>query len=125
MNQYLFIFIVIILIRYKVYRVTPKTNAHAQILKIFEKDVNFDFWSPLRGLNQPIDVMVPPGYQKMFGHLMAFHKFESSVLIENVEKVFKEERERRALSPKVPQGKISFTSYHRYSEVGAMLKMED
>lgn len=61
--------------------------------------------------------MVPPNYQKIFENILRFQDIKTSLLIDDVQEVFRQEKLRNLLSPRTNLGDISFTKYHRYNEV--------
>lgn len=63
----------------------PETLDAAKILKQFEDDTNFDFWSEVRGINLPVDVMVSPIAQEDFEEFLNIENIDYSVLVEDVE----------------------------------------
>lgn len=75
----------ILLFRYKVYQVVPETNDQANLIHEIQYDNNFDFWSEIRLLNAPVDVMVAPLAQKGFEAVLNREAIEYSTIIENVQ----------------------------------------
>lgn len=71
---------------YKTYRVTPTTIEQANSLKTLEKLFELDFWSTLRSLNKPVDVMVKPKFQSSFEYMLHMHNIKYETLIEDVER---------------------------------------
>lgn len=63
----------------------PKTLDEAKILKEFEDDVNFDFWSDIRALNLPVDIMVSPVAQGDFENFLSSENIDYTTLIDDVE----------------------------------------
>ena len=55
------------------------------IVKLYEESSSLDFWKEPRGLNIPIDVMVPPGHAKTFVQLMRAFKIDYRVKIADVQ----------------------------------------
>lgn len=55
-------------------------------LKTFENNAYFDFWSSLRRVDSPVDVMVNPVAQDMFEDSLQTYHIEYETLIENVQK---------------------------------------
>lgn len=63
----------------------PSTVSEANILKQFEDDENFDFWSEIRSLNSPVDIMVSPKAQLDFENFLDIEGIDYTIFIEDVE----------------------------------------
>lgn len=72
--------------RYKVYEVVPKSLDEAELIHDFSDDINFDFWSEVRALDTPVDVMVAPSAQYAFEDILNSKNIEYTTLIDDVEK---------------------------------------
>uniref|UniRef100_V5GRX6 Zinc carboxypeptidase A 1 n=1 Tax=Anoplophora glabripennis TaxID=217634 RepID=V5GRX6_ANOGL len=106
---------------YKAYSVTPKTLGQAKILKEFEDDEHFDFWSEFRALNSSVDVMVSPKAQLDFENFLSSEGIDYTIFIENVEEKIQEENKRQKRSALVTRGDVSFTEFMRYDDITAYL----
>lgn len=71
--------------RFKVYQVTPKTVSQALILKEFENDENFDYWTEIRSPNLPVDIMVSPLSQNNFETIMRNENIDYRISVDDVE----------------------------------------
>ena len=78
--------IIILVSRYKVYKIVTKTEAEAALLRTFESNENFDFWSSINKVGKPISVMVAPNAQSQFEFILKTTKMHFSVEIEDVER---------------------------------------
>nr|XP_022916572.1 zinc carboxypeptidase-like [Onthophagus taurus] len=107
---------------YKVYKVTPRSQDQADFLKSLEDSGEFDFWDHTRLLEYPVSIMVKPALQASFENVLNLKYMHYSILIDDVERVFKFEREAQLRAPKVEKGRISFTEYHRYGVIQAYLE---
>lgn len=72
--------------RYKVYQVTPKNEQEVDVLKHLETYELIDFWSPLRKVGGPVNIMVPPSIKNYFFEILNAANIQYTVLIENVER---------------------------------------
>lgn len=72
--------------RYKVFKVTPQTEKHGKLLEPFQENEEFDFWSELRKLGYPANIMVSPSAQQMFISFLQSHNIPHELTIEDVEK---------------------------------------
>ncbi|KAJ8970943.1 hypothetical protein NQ317_008290 [Molorchus minor] len=106
---------------YKVYQVIPKSLSEAKLLKEYENDGDFDFWSDVRELNLPVDVMVSPSSQHEFEQTLDTENLDYDILIENVQEKIEEEDMRQMISPRVTTGEVTFTEYMRHDDILAYL----
>lgn len=67
------------------YQVTPDSLDEANTLKQFENDEHFDFWSDIRFLSLPVDIMVSPLGQNNFETVLKSTNIDYSISIDNVE----------------------------------------
>ncbi|GJQ71040.1 hypothetical protein Trydic_g950 [Trypoxylus dichotomus] len=102
---------------YKTYLVTPTNIRDLRMLNYFISVEGVDFWNQIRGVNDPVSVMVAPNMQKSFVSIMEMYNTQYEVLIENVESTMQAERLRQSRAPKVENGRISFTAYQRYGVI--------
>nr|XP_022916621.1 carboxypeptidase B-like [Onthophagus taurus] len=107
---------------YKVYQVIPTNEIHAEVLKVFRENEEYDFWSKTNILGESVNIMVKPALQNSFVKILETNKIEYSILIDDAESVFQEERLRQTRAPKIEKGKISFDKYHRYEDIQAYLE---
>lgn len=107
--------------RFKLFRVTPKTQLDLDFLHALEVMAPFDFWSKLpiepKGT---VDIMVAPPTLAYFTQHLDYHKMPYKILIEDVEKIISKDRQ-KALSDTLESREISFTRYNRYDEVFSLL----
>nr|XP_022916633.1 carboxypeptidase B-like [Onthophagus taurus] len=106
---------------YKVYQVAPVTEQDGEILKSLKESGQYDFWSNVKFLGQKVSIMVKPELQANFTNILNLNNLDYTVLIENAENVFQQEREKQSRAPKVEKGRINFTQYHRYEAIEAYL----
>ncbi|XP_018567158.1 carboxypeptidase B [Anoplophora glabripennis] len=107
---------------YKVYQVTPQSMDEALALKTFENNGYFDFWSSLRSVGAPVDIMVNPIAQDMFEDFLQNYNIKYDVLIENVQETINKNVQGRSSTRAVEQGQVSFTEFMRYDEITAYLQ---
>ncbi|RZC35009.1 Peptidase M14 and/or Propep M14 domain containing protein [Asbolus verrucosus] len=108
---------------YKVYKVVPKTEVENQYLKAMQLSKDFDFWSKINKVGNPVVVMVSPKAQSKFEEYLKISKIEYNVQIENVESTIQAEREyHRAKQAQKTGLKISFDQYYRHAEINAYLE---
>ncbi|KAJ8922113.1 hypothetical protein NQ315_004047 [Exocentrus adspersus] len=107
---------------FKVYRVTPKSVDEAELIKSFENDIYFDFWTDMRAIDAPVDIMVHPETQDMFEDALQSYNVTYDILIENVqETIDKDTVVRTRASARVEAGSVTFTEFMRYDEITAYL----
>ncbi|VEN44966.1 unnamed protein product [Callosobruchus maculatus] len=75
-----------------VYRVTPKTRQHVEVLKYLEKEGWIDFWTPLRSNAYPVDIMVAPGVKRNLEIMLEDYGIDTTNLISNVQEVIDEQK---------------------------------
>ncbi|KAJ8922112.1 hypothetical protein NQ315_004046 [Exocentrus adspersus] len=107
---------------YKVYQVTPRTRVEADLLREFEEDIHFDFWSEIRAVDFPVDIMVAPGAQEEFEDFLDNQNLEYTTIIENVEEKIQEEDSRQRRQVRVDRGNVTFTEYMRHDEILAYIE---
>ncbi|KAJ3662739.1 hypothetical protein Zmor_007070 [Zophobas morio] len=57
---------------FKVYRVVPKSNEAVEILRALEESDNvYDFWTEVKGVGHPVDIMVAPHLKYRFSDALA------------------------------------------------------
>ena len=79
-------FILLFFFSYQLYQVTPKDKSSFEALvQLYEKSENYDFWTEPRGINDAIDIMVPPAYISVFVQLLETFQMEYRVKIVNVQ----------------------------------------
>lgn len=101
---------------YKVYRLIPNDEETFKILKQIEVGgelSNYNFFSPLVKVGDPVDLMVPPHQVDYIENLAKSRGMNASVLMENVQKYIDNE----GLRPESRAGSFDWTSYHTYDEV--------
>ncbi|GJQ71042.1 hypothetical protein Trydic_g952 [Trypoxylus dichotomus] len=99
---------------YTVYQLYPKHKEQVELIRNFSKDASFDFWSAPKLPRFPTTVMVARDAQEFFTQALHMNHIDYTILIENVESVIGAERNRQQAVPRLKQGRISFSEYHRY-----------
>lgn len=102
---------------YKVYEMHPKTIQDINFLKSLEDDLNVDYWTITKIPNKPVVAMVEPQNKERFEINLRLSNIKWNVLIEDYSKSLERERIDQRLAPIVDKGRISFTQYHRYSDI--------
>ncbi|KAF5301246.1 hypothetical protein FQR65_LT00946 [Abscondita terminalis] len=107
---------------FKVYRIRAKTQKQLKLLVELNKNAHVDLWSPLRSNAHPTDVMIHPIHEQAYKLTLDLYGIQHEVLIENVEKMIKNERalQNQARSLRLKK-KISFTQYNRFDQINAYL----
>lgn len=106
---------------YKVYRLVPNDEETFKILKQIEVGgelSNYNFFSPLVKVGDPVDLMVPPYQVDYIDNLAKSRGMNASVLMENVQKYIDNE----GLRPESRAGSFDWTSYHTYDEYNTYLR---
>lgn len=67
------------------YKVTPKNDVQALLLKSFEINEDYDFWSELRRPGHDTSIMVAPNAQESFKGFLDDNGIPYETVIENVE----------------------------------------
>ncbi|XP_018567135.1 carboxypeptidase B-like [Anoplophora glabripennis] len=106
---------------YKVYQVTPKSLYEAYILKEFEHDEHFDFWTEIRSINLPVDIMVSPLAQNNFEAIMKSANIDYFVNIDDVEASLQNEENTSGRSI-VTRGSVTFSDFMRHDDINAYLE---
>lgn len=70
---------------YKVYKVSPLNDIQALLIKTFEGNDEYDFWSSPRRAGHDTTVMVTPSEQENFKSILNSYEIPYKTLIENVE----------------------------------------
>lgn len=84
---------------YKVYTVIPRDIQQIRILQNLD---GYDFWSRMKGMGLPVDIMVPPELRRDFENVTYSNKIPVSVKINNVqEKIGRTTRKRRSTFEKM------------------------
>lgn len=78
---------------YKVYRFIPQNEEERQVLlELQNSNLGVMFWKGVRGLGQPVDVMIPPHLQgDLVSSLSKRKDMSVSVFVEDVQKLIDEE----------------------------------
>ncbi|KAK5642669.1 hypothetical protein RI129_008836 [Pyrocoelia pectoralis] len=106
---------------YKLYRVHPTSEGQVDLLKKINDDRKIDFWSSLRFSGKPIDVMVEPATQSLFTSFLNMNGIAHEIVIDNIERIVKQEKMQQLLAPRSSRGSISFNKFHRFDEINAYL----
>ncbi|EFA05749.1 Zinc carboxypeptidase A 1-like Protein [Tribolium castaneum] len=101
---------------FQVYRLTPRSQKAVQALRELEEN-GYDFWTSVRGVNQPVDVMVPPHYKHRFNDFIRLNEFDAQIYIPDVQKLIDNERPQTRKSVG-----LEWTDYHTLDEINDWLK---
>jgi hypothetical protein len=66
--------------------VVPKTEIENVYLNSLASSADFDFWSTINKVGNPVTVMASPKVQRMFEDYLKTNNLEYNVEIENVER---------------------------------------
>lgn len=72
------------------YKVTPRTPQHGELLLLWQDNESIDFWEQVSKKGQSSRVMVAPDLQTRFAAFLTKHNIEHELIIENVERYRKE-----------------------------------
>ncbi|RZC41101.1 zinc carboxypeptidase [Asbolus verrucosus] len=76
-----------------VHRLTPKTTEAVKALRALEEAPSgYDFWTAIRGVGYPVDVMVPPHLKYRFNDVINSGEFDAEVYISDVQKLIDNEK---------------------------------
>jgi murein tripeptide amidase MpaA len=106
---------------YKVYKVVPKTEIENVYLNSLASSADFDFWSTINKVGNPVTVMASPKVQRMFEDYLKTNNLEYNVEIENVESTIETERQYHRSKEALKSGRISFDQYLRHDQINAYL----
>lgn len=67
------------------YSVTPKSQKDLIVLQEIYETEKFDFWSTMKALDRPTNIMASPELKELLVSTLEAHKLEYEVLIDNVE----------------------------------------
>lgn len=98
---------------YTVYRVTPYSNNGIKTLLDWQENLKFDFWTSVRAIGVPVDIMIPPHYKRTFNSLLQTEDMSYTVLIDNVQ----EKIDGEGLRPESAAGTFDLKHYHTLDEV--------
>lgn len=98
---------------YKVYTVLPTNTTHLNILRNLERHGEYNFWTDIKNVAMPVDVMVPPHLSSDFQDLISNHKMSSSLKINNVQ----DKIERLARKRRSTVKQMDWYDYHDGEEV--------
>ncbi|KAJ8927936.1 hypothetical protein NQ314_019567 [Rhamnusium bicolor] len=105
---------------HKLYRLIPKDEKSLIALKELQ-DVElsgYDFWSYVKAVGVPVDIMVSPHLVKELQNMVETLGIDSEVLMENVQ----EQIDNEGLRPQSRAGTFDWTSYHTYDEYNTFLQ---
>lgn len=100
---------------YSVYSITPNNTVALNILKDWEETRynEFNFWSPVTTLYNPVDIMVPQHLKGFVERIAKTTGMSSKIFIENVQELIDKEKGQNILR----SGSFGWTSYHTLDEV--------
>lgn len=105
--------------RYDFYRVyTVQVHSYEQMLQMRSmqvQDTSYDFWTDVKAVGDPVDVMVPPHKRGEFTDLMDKNGYEYAIKIQNVQERIDEEM------PSVKPRALGWESYYRLDDIYAFL----
>ncbi|EFA09249.1 carboxypeptidase B [Tribolium castaneum] len=106
---------------YKVYKFVTKTHLQNVYLQSLEAIPDFDFWSKINTVGNPVTVMVPPRFQTKIEDYLKLNNLEFSIEIENVGSAIHAEKHYHKSRQALGLGKITFDQYLRHAEINAYL----
>lgn len=104
---------------YTVYRITPKTDYAVEILQDWhDKQNEFDFWLPVKGVGTPVDIMIPPKHNSIFEKLTDTEDMNIKRMIRNVQDLIDKENQKSVSTGVRSAGSLNLSGYHTLDEVG-------
>jgi Zinc carboxypeptidase/Carboxypeptidase activation peptide len=103
---------------YKVYNVTPQTDEHVQLLARWHQMEGVDFWDGFHR-QTAMRIMIQPDLQSTFEKELSQWEVSSSVLIENVEQSFRQERRANFLNLRAASNTSDFNRFWTLGEIYA------
>lgn len=101
---------------FKVYRVTPKNEEAVEALRALDdSNMGYDFWTEVRGVGLPVDIMVAPYYKFKFDDVLSSGLFDAEVYISDVQELIDNERPKNR---QVGARAFGWTDYNTFDEVG-------
>nr|QEI22872.1 putative zinc carboxypeptidase [Oryctes rhinoceros] len=101
---------------FQVHRIIPTTESQVQALReLQENNVAYNFWSGVEGIEQPVDIMIPPHLINDFQDFLSLQQLTSEVFIDNVQDRIDNEK------PKVQSRAFGWTDYYRLNDIYAWL----
>lgn len=97
---------------FQVYRITPKTPKHLQLLKKLENDYDFSFWKSVKSINTDVDIMSPSKSINKLQEIIVNNNLESKMIIDNVQRLIDNERGVRK-----SDAEFDWDDYHTLEEV--------
>jgi hypothetical protein len=102
---------------FKVYRLTPKTVQAVEALRNLEdSNSEYDFWTAVRGVGYPVDIMVAPHLKYRFNDIINSGEFDAEVYISDVQQLIDNERPKTRLA-----GTVDWTDYNTLDEINDWL----
>ncbi|KAJ3662738.1 hypothetical protein Zmor_007069 [Zophobas morio] len=102
---------------FKVYRLTPKSQEAVENLRTLEStNSGYDFWTDVRGVGHPVDIMVPPHYKYRFNDVISSGGFDARVYVPDVQKLIDNE------TPRKSTRQLEWTEYHDLEEIYQFLR---
>jgi murein tripeptide amidase MpaA len=106
---------------YTVYKVTPRSDEHIGVLKSLSEKLigeQVSFWTDVRGLDRPVDIMVSPNTKDTFLSLLKKMNFQTEIKIEDVGKMIGELA--KTLNTKLDDD-FDYSKYHTYEQINAWI----
>lgn len=102
-----------------VFRITPKSEDALNFFKDLEYngDQDYNFWSPVKSSNHPIDIMVAPDKKSYIEELIKSKGMASEVLMQNVQ----DHIDNEGVRPESKAGTFGWTNYHTLDEVSIVI----
>lgn len=98
---------------YMVYKLFPMNDRHMETLRSLHDSEEHNFWTEIKTVGVPVDIMVPPHLLENFESMISSLAFPSKVMIRDVqEKIEMSTRKRRS----IPE-KMDWQDYHNGEEV--------
>lgn len=104
--------------KHQVFRLKPADHKQLEALRKLEKETQgLKFWTGVRGLNIPVDVMVPPHLLRDFHNEVRKNKLKSEVFIPDVQKAIDNERPKQK-----SRAGYDWTDYYDINDTYAYLR---
>lgn len=104
---------------YTLYSITANDQEALKMLKNLERKPVFasNFWSPVRSVGVPVNIMISPKTKNHFDKLMSLYSIRSEVMMENIQEHIENQLVRKEPLLIAGAGSLDWENYHTLSEV--------
>lgn len=98
---------------YSVHTVLPISNKHVRVLEKMQNMEDYHFWTQIKDVGLPVDIMVPPHMSADFENIVSSNAIPTTVMISNVQKNI----ERLGRTRRNTFNRMHWLDYHNGEEV--------